>query len=99
MLELVQVTTADGLRLDGLLDTPARPSDAPSAPTVDAWLLLHGTGSNFYSGGLLGSLATRLVAAGAVALRVNTRGHDQVSAAYTPRGPRWIGAAFERVAD
>ncbi len=105
MLQLVQVVTADGIRLDGVLEgaleTPSAQlaADQPSLAVVDAWLLLHGTGSNFYSGALLGGLATRLAGGGATVLRVNTRGHDQVSAAYTPRGPRWIGAAFERVAD
>ena len=100
MLELVQVSTTDGVRLDGALETPTLLDATSAAPAVaDAWLLLHGTGSNFYSGALLANLAPRLAALGATVLRVNTRGHDQVSAAYTPRGHRWIGAAFERVAD
>ena len=50
-VELVSVNASDGLRLDGCLREPdsAVPHDAP----LDAWLLIHGTGSNFYSSRLL----------------------------------------------
>ena len=96
LVDLISVTTADGMRLDGALQLPD--FDAPkSLSPIDAWLLLHGTGSNFYGSALLASLAARLVRTGAAVLRGNTRGHDMVSAAATPRGRRMIGAAFERV--
>jgi alpha-beta hydrolase superfamily lysophospholipase len=91
-VELVQATTADGLRLDGILREAA---SRDAAATVDIWLMLHGTGSNFYSSKLLSALEPRCARSAAV-LRVNTRGHDLV----TPGGTaarRWLGAAFERV--
>ena len=97
-MELVQVTTADGLRLDGILrETSVGPSTAAAASraAIDVWLMLHGTGSNFYSSRLLNALEPRCARSAAV-LRVNTRGHDLV----TPGGTaarRWLGAAFERV--
>jgi len=95
LVDLVQVTTSDGLRLEGILES----SDAHgSKPPVDAWLCLHGTGSNFYSATLLGMLAPRLLNLGAAVLRVNTRGHDLVChIPSTSLGRRLYGAAFERV--
>ncbi len=98
-MELVQVTTADGLRLDGSLrpaDVQPAESNIASRPgAIDAWILLHGTGSNFYSSRLLSALEQRCARQAAV-LRVNTRGHDLVAAGGTP-AKRWLGAAFERV--
>ncbi len=91
-MELVQVTTADGLRLDGLLRDAA---SVDPAAAIDVWLMLHGTGSNFYSSRLLAALEPRCARSAAV-LRVNTRGHDLVTPGGTP-GKRWSGAAFERV--
>ena len=45
LVDLVQTTTRDGIRLDGIYLTP------PCAPVlpVDAFVLVHGTGGNFYS--------------------------------------------------
>ena len=97
-MELVQVTTADGLRLDGCLRPALAPHDSDPVDgngPVDAWILLHGTGSNFYSSRLLAALEPRCARAAAV-LRVNTRGHDLVAAGGTA-AKRWLGAAFERV--
>lgn len=95
LVDLVQVTTSDGLRLDGILEgASAQESESP----VDAWLCLHGTGSNFYSATLLGMLAPRLLSSGAAVLRVNTRGHDLVChVPSTSLARRLYGAAFERV--
>ena len=95
---LVQVTTADGLRLHGALEAPLKvDSDSPDghAPAVDVWLCIHGTGSNFYAASTLAGLAPKLLADGAAVLRANTRGHDLVSTGPAGRGP--LGAAFERV--
>jgi alpha/beta superfamily hydrolase len=58
---------------------------------------LHGAGGNFYSSTLFASLLPRLSQIGLAVLVVNTRGHDAVSTATTPRGPRMLGAAFEIV--
>lgn len=64
---------------------------------VDAFLYLHGTGSNFYGSSLLAGLLPALMGWGAAVLAVNTRGHDAVSTAATNSGRRWQGAAFEIV--
>src|ERR1051326_2716875 len=94
-IDLVQIRTADGLRLDGSL---ARPSSLASEPlSVDSVLAIHGTGSNFYSGHLFDNLAPKLAAAGLPVLRVNTRGHDVISTAATMEGPRRLGSSLECV--
>lgn len=98
LVDLVLVTAADGMRLHGALETPtAEVVSASNAPTVDAWLLIHGTGSNFYSASTLGGLAPKLLATGAAVLRANTRGHDLISTGPTAHGRGLQGAAFERV--
>jgi pimeloyl-ACP methyl ester carboxylesterase len=91
-VELVQTTTRDGLRLDGTWQ--AAPSGVAPGP-VDAFCLVHGTGGNFYSSTLFDALAERLLALGSGVLRVNTRGHDGISTAATPKGGRRQGAAYE----
>jgi pimeloyl-ACP methyl ester carboxylesterase len=86
------------MRLHGALETPpAENSAAAVSSAVDAWLLIHGTGSNFYSASTLGGLAPKLLAAGAAVLRANTRGHDLISTGPTAHGRGLQGAAFERV--
>src|SRR6266568_3307987 len=68
-VEQVALRTADGILLDGVLYRPA----ANSRPT--AILLVHGFGSNFYSGyfPLLGRTAAEQ---GYAALALNMRDHD-----------------------
>lgn len=89
---LCRVTTADGLQLDGAVVTPGCAVDV-------AFLFVHGTGSNFYSSGILEELALQAVSSGHVALRVNTRGHDGVSSiAGSPKSVKG-GATFETVAE
>jgi pimeloyl-ACP methyl ester carboxylesterase len=96
LVDLVRVTTADGVRLDGALQLPAEPiGDADRS--VDAALVIHGTGGSFYSSTLLEALAARLLELGIAVLAVNTRGHDLVSTAATADGPRRQGAAYEDV--
>jgi len=95
LVDLVQVTTRDGVRLDGAYQAAAAP---PSIP-VDAFCLVHGTGGNFYGSTLFDGLAERLLALGCGVLRVNTRGHDGISSAVTSRGGRRLGAAYEVVDD
>jgi len=94
LVELVQVTAGDGVRLHGALERPAAPR--PDHP-CDVWLCLHGTGSNFYSASTLGGLAPKLLADGAAVLRINTRGHDIVCTAPSTVGRGFQGAAFERI--
>ena len=100
LVDLVQVETRDAMRLHGALELPAQGalgSASASAGPVDAWLCIHGTGSNFYSASTLAGLTGTLLAAGAAVLRANTRGHDLVSTGPSAGG-RWVqGAAFERV--
>lgn len=93
LVDLVQITTRDGLRLDGALQVPA-PGAAPTV-AVDAFCLLHGTGGNFYGSSLLEAFAERLLGLGCTVLHANTRGHDAVSTAATARGGRRQGAAYE----
>lgn len=94
-VNLVQVTTRDGLRLDGSYQLAQVP---PSVP-VDAFCLVHGTGGNFYSSSLFDAVAQRLLELGCGVLRVNTRGHDGISTAVTAKGGRRLGAAYELVDD
>ena len=63
------------------------------------WLLVHGTGSNFYSSGVLQSFADQLARGGSSVARINTRGHDIISALPGARTPLSGGAAFESIAD
>lgn len=93
LVDLVQVACADGVRLHGALETPA----AEPHPRIDAWLCIHGTGSNFYAGAMLGGLTPKLLAAGSAVLRANTRGHDVICTGPSAGGRSLLGAAFERV--
>src|SRR5690242_5053299 len=97
LVDLVQTTTRDGVRLDGAYQAPGRPGAA--ALDVDAFVLVHGTGGNFYSSSLFDVLAELLLSLGAGVLRANTRGHDLMSNAATARGGRRLGAAYEVVDD
>ncbi|OAI50602.1 hypothetical protein AYO44_17650 [Planctomycetaceae bacterium SCGC AG-212-F19] len=95
LVDLVQTTTRDGLRLDGMLQIPTISSQIG----VDGFCLVHGTGGNFYSSTLFDAVAARLLDLGCAVLRVNTRGHDGISTAVATQGGRRLGAAFEVVDD
>ena len=95
-MELIRVKTADGLLLDGSLQSK---SLVEASPNRTVWLLVHGTGSNFYSGGVLQTFAEQLVIAGHSVARINTRGHDIISTLSGGRPPLSGGAAFESIAD
>ena len=97
LVDLVETTTRDGVRLDGIFH--ATPSAASPALGVDGLCLVHGTGGNFYSSTLFQALADRLLQRGCAVLRVNTRGHDLMSSATTAQGGRRQGAAYEVVDD
>src|SRR5437879_2919972 len=96
LVELVQTTTRDGVRLDGTYQAPPTVTRPPS---VAAFCLVHGTGGNFYSSTLFDAFADRLLRLGCGVLRVNTRGHDGISTASTSKGSRRQGAAYEIVDD
>ena len=95
LVDLVQVTTHDGLRLDGMLQMPT----SDKSWRVDALCFLHGTGGNFYASTLFDAIGTRCLERGCAVLRVNTRGHDGISNAVTLKGGRRLGAAYEVVDD
>jgi len=97
LVDLVQANTRDDVRLDGAFLAPS--PGTRSQLKVDALLLIHGTGGNFYSSTLFDALTERLVQGGCGVLRANTRGHDGVSTAVTSRGGRRLGAAYEVVDD
>ncbi len=92
-VELVATNTRDGIRLDGALCSSA----VEPRWDVEAAVLLHGVGGNFYGGALFDPLVARLLAHGVDVLRVNTRGHDGLFTAGTPNGRRNLGAACEIV--
>jgi pimeloyl-ACP methyl ester carboxylesterase len=95
LVDLVQTTTRDGVRLDGAFQSLA--AAGASALAVDALCFLHGTGGNFYSSALFDDFAEHLQQLGCAVLRANTRGHDGISTAVTARGGRRLGAAYEVV--
>jgi alpha-beta hydrolase superfamily lysophospholipase len=93
--ELVHVETPDGLRLDGALQLPSCAATMP----VDAFLLVHGTGSNFYAPGVLETFARLGVESGCAVLRINTRGHDGMASIYGKSRSARGGATYETIAD
>jgi pimeloyl-ACP methyl ester carboxylesterase len=101
LVDLVRVTTADGVRLDGALRLPpeslAALRSAAAPLPIDAAILVHGTGGSFYSSTMFEAIADRLLQLGAAVLTINTRGHDGMSTAVTLEGPRRSGAAYEVV--
>jgi alpha/beta superfamily hydrolase len=95
-VDLVQTTTRDDIRLDGVYHAPT----GRAALGVDALCLIHGTGSTFYGSSLLENVAAHLQELGCGVLRANTRGHDWITiAALAKGGGRRQGAAYERVDD
>lgn len=94
IVDLVQVQTADGLRLDGALQLP--PDGATAMLGIDALVCLHGTGGNFYRSSLFAAMTPRLLRSGIAVLTVNTRGHDLINTA-AGGNRRLQGAAYEAV--
>jgi dienelactone hydrolase len=97
LVDLVQTTTRDGVRLDGVYHAP--PGGSGANWGVDGFVCVHGTGSNFYGSTLFEAVAERLLSLGVGVLRVNTRGHDLMNTAATPRGGMRLGAAYEALDD
>src|ERR1043165_4881223 len=97
LIDLVQTTTRDGVRLDGSLQTPT--ASRHHGWPLDGVCMVHGTGGNFYGSTLFDALAEQSLQQGCAVLRVNTRGHDGISNAVTLKGGRRLGAAYEVVAD
>jgi pimeloyl-ACP methyl ester carboxylesterase len=95
IVDLVQVMTRDGVRLDGTLQVSAEAT--PRQLPIDSCLFIHGTGGSFYSSSLFDGFCERFIELGCAVLRVNTRGHDLMSTAVTTQGGRRLGAAYEVV--
>ena len=95
LVDLIRVTTRDGVNLDGMLQRSA----AERKLDVGVVCMIHGTGGNFYGSSLFDAFAQRFLALGCAVLRVNTRGHDGISTATTTRGGLRLGAAYETVDD
>ena len=94
-VNLVDVTTKDGVRLEGILRTPE--AGAKSSINADVVILHHGLAGNFYTPGLLEDFTTGLLAAGSAVLRVNARGHDPISRDAISR--QRFGGAYEHLDD
>jgi pimeloyl-ACP methyl ester carboxylesterase len=97
MVDLVNVTTRDGIRLDGAWRKP-HPEHA-SQLGVDVVIFHHGVGGNFYGPGMFDQYSDALLDRGCAVLRVNNRGHDPVSRAMSGEGATWLGAAYENMDD
>lgn len=95
LVELVQTTTKDGIKLHGTLRKPQGDGDLP----IDAVLCVHGTGGSFYSSTVFDAFSDEFVKGGVAVLCINTRGHDLVSTAATLNGGVVQGAAYEKVDD
>jgi pimeloyl-ACP methyl ester carboxylesterase len=89
MVELVSVTTADGVRLDGSL---RRASGSAPRLGLDLIICHHGQGGSFYAPSMLAGMADGFVDGGCSVLRVNSRGHDLMFGG--PNGRR-LGASHE----
>ncbi len=94
LVELVKVVCRDGLRLDGVYESPAEGVECQGAV-----ICLHGAASNFYGGTMFERLSPLFRTRGWGVLRVNTRGHDGYFATRTAAGAVRLGAAYERVGD
>ena len=73
MVDLVNVTTRDGIRLDGTWRVLWA---ACLTACSRCGHLHHGVGGNFYSPGMFEQYSDALLEQGCAVLRVNNRGHD-----------------------
>jgi pimeloyl-ACP methyl ester carboxylesterase len=97
-MQLVSVTTSDYLRLHGCyLSSAAVPRVSAAKGLVDAAILVHGIGGNFYSSRLLWHFSRVLLDLGVSVVLINTRGHDMVNLSTWGGRARSVGAAFENV--
>jgi pimeloyl-ACP methyl ester carboxylesterase len=97
MVDLVHVTTRDGIRLDGTWSKPS--PERASQLGVDVVILHHGVGGNFYGPGMFEQYSVALLDRGCAVLRVNNRGHDAMSRAVVGEGVKQLGAAYEHMAE
>ena len=92
-VELVNVETRDGVRLDGILRVPS--GSGSSRIGADLVILHHGVTGNFYHPGMFDQYGDALLDRGSAVLRVNNRGHDPISRAVVGTEARQIGSAYE----
>lgn len=92
-VRLVDVTTADGVRLHGafLAAQPVVPAAA-----FDAVMMMHGVANAFYNS-LGPAFSDTFAAHGYAVLGANNRGHDVISRGSAAQP--YLGAAFERLED
>lgn len=91
-----QVATADGLRLDGFLQSPVA-AETELTDSDHVALLMHGAGANFYGASLVNRVGTHLLKDGWPVLRANNRGHDGWHVAFRGGKLVYLGSAFERL--
>ena len=94
IVDLIRTTTDDGLSMVGALYPPR--AETPKRSAVDAVLLIHGSGTNFYAPHGA-AMAEDLSGAGYPCLSFNTRGHDIVWR--DPEGGGYYGNAYEILDD
>lgn len=58
--ERLRVRTTDGMTLDGCLMSPEVVGSQGATDSVEVWLLVHGTGGNFYSPGVLETFTAQM---------------------------------------
>ncbi len=98
--ELVSTTTTDYVRLHGFYrKSTERLITSTESGSVDAAVLIHGLGGNFYSSRLLLRIASELEALGISVVVVNTRGHDMLNTTAWAGKSKSVGAALENVGD
>ena len=96
--EVVTVTTKDYLRLHGLFcRSESRQIVSAEKGSIDAAVLIHGLGGNFYSSRLMFHFAETLMELGVSVVIVNTRGHEMVNTTPWAGRAQSVGAAFEDV--
>ncbi len=90
IVDLITITSRDGITLDGVFLEPAAGVN-PAGP-VDAVLLIHGSGGSFYRPATK-AMAEDLRNRGYACLAINTKGHDTV---WSPQGSgEYYGNALE----
>ena len=99
IVDLVEATMPDGLRLHGALHAPPAVGFSRPPLPIDAVVCLHGTGSNFYGSSLWAGLIPQMLEWGVPVLTVNTRGHDGISSSHGAPNRRLLGSAYELVDD
>jgi len=93
--EMVTAVTQDQIRLHGCFAA----SSFPAQSSIDAVLLTHAIGGNFYNSRFLNQIALSILETGIHVLIANNRGHDVVNYVSAAGMRRTVGAAHEIVAE